>query len=79
MVDPRVRRLYKQLIFAARDYPAGLDKARQQLKAAFRRVPEDSEAVRQALVAGGGVLPASSCRRQLARLLCRSPGGVRVL
>lgn len=35
MMNPQVRDLYKRFLFAGRDYPAGLDAVRRQVKAAF--------------------------------------------
>lgn len=53
MIDSKVRHLYKQFIFLARDYPGGLETARAKIKAAFRAVPtDDPQAVKKALVTG---------------------------
>ncbi|ODV73604.1 electron transfer flavoprotein regulatory factor 1 CYBJADRAFT_167636 [Cyberlindnera jadinii NRRL Y-1542] len=53
-MDPRVRDLYKRLIYIAREYPQGIDYIRPKLKAGFQRnrALTDTEAVDQALEKG---------------------------
>jgi hypothetical protein len=53
-----VRNLYKQLIWAGRDYPAGLDKLRSGAKRAFfaKKDEKDPEKISQALRHGEFVL-----------------------
>jgi hypothetical protein len=53
-IDGRVRKLYKQFLILARDYPEGLQAARNRLKSAFRSTPAATqEELRTALLKGG--------------------------
>lgn len=51
-MDPRIRQLYKRLIFLGRDYPRGLTDARNKLQSAFKRPLAENTSLEQALGRG---------------------------
>lgn len=52
-MDPRVRQLYRTLVWMGRDYPGGIGNYRTKLKRAFKRTPAATEKEMEAALAKG--------------------------